>query len=67
MNYEELEEALDELFPGGFSIETDRHGQLIVYTGLSQEDDGELKVLDSDEDEDADPDFEPLVEDDDEE
>jgi hypothetical protein len=67
MNYEELEEALDELFPGGFSIETDRHGQLIVYTGLSQEDDGELKALDNDEDEDADPDFEPLVEDDDEE
>jgi hypothetical protein len=67
MNYEELEEALDELFPGGFSIETDNHGQLIVYTGLSQEDDGELKPVDSEEDEDVDPDFEPLVEDDDEE
>ena len=67
MNLEELEEALDELFPGGFSIETDNHGQLIVYTGLQQDEDGELSTVDSEEDEDVDPDLEPLEEDDDEE
>jgi len=67
MNYEELEEALDELFPGGFAIETDNHGQLIILTGLKQDEDDELKPVDSEEDEDVDPDFEPLVDDDDEE
>jgi len=65
MNLEELEEALDELFPGGFSIETDNHGQLIVYTGLQQDEDGELSSADTEEDEEADPDLEPLEEDDD--
>ena len=64
MNIEELEEALDDLFPGGFSIETDNHGQLIVYTGLTQEDDGELVAFDSEEDEDADPDLDPLEDED---
>lgn len=64
MNIEELEEALDELFPGGFSIETDNHGQIIVYTGLKQDDDGELSVIDSEEDEDYDPDHDPLEDED---
>jgi hypothetical protein len=63
MNYEELEEALDELFAGRFSIETDAAGQLIVYTGLKrQEDDveGELVVFDTEEDDELDPDREEL-------
>lgn len=61
MLLEELEEALDELFPGGFSIETDSHGQLIVYTNLKQEDeDGELMPFDLEEDLDSDPDLEEL-------
>jgi len=60
MDIEELEEELDSLFPGGFSIEADSHGQLIIYTGLTQEDDGELVPFDSEEDEDADPDLDPL-------
>jgi hypothetical protein len=60
MNIEELEEALDELFPGGFSIETDNHGQIVVYTGLKQDDDGELSAFDTEEDEDFDPDHDPL-------
>lgn len=54
MNIEELEEALDDLFPGGFSIETDNHGQIVVYTGLKQDDDGELSTFESEEDEDYD-------------
>lgn len=60
MNYEELEEALDELFPGGFSIETDNHGQLVIYTGLVEDEDGELVPSDLEEDEDVDPDLDPL-------
>ena len=69
MNLEELEEALEEVFPNGFQIETDNHGQIIIYTGLRQDDDGELVDFEGDEDEDVDPDFEPLEdeEDDDEE
>ena len=64
MNIEELEEALDEVFSGGFSIETDNHGQLIVYTGLTQEEDGELVPFDSEEDEDLDPALDPLEDED---
>lgn len=29
MNLEELEEALEEVLPNGFQIETDNHGQII--------------------------------------
>lgn len=70
MNIEELEEALEDVLPNGFQIETDNHGQIIIYTGLMQDDDGELIdfVADDDEDEedeDFDPDFEPLEEEDD--
>ena len=64
MNYEELEEALDELFPNGFAIETDNHGQLIIYTGLTENDDEELVPMDVEEDEDVDPDLDPLEDDD---
>jgi hypothetical protein len=62
MNIEELEDALEDILPNGFSIETDNHGQIIIYTGLAQDDDGELIdfVEEDEEDEDADPDFEPL-------
>jgi hypothetical protein len=63
-NIEELEEALDELFPGGFSIETNKHGELVIYSGLKQDEDGALSPLDSEEDEDFDPDLDPLEDDD---
>lgn len=64
MNIEELEEALDELFPAGFSIENDSRGQLVIYTGLKQDDEGELSAFDTEEDEDFDPDADPLEEED---
>ncbi len=65
MNIEELEEALDELFPGGFSIETDpQSGQLVIYTGLTQDEEGELVPADLEEDEDYDPDTDPLEDED---
>lgn len=65
MNIEDLEEALDELFPErNFSIETDKHGQVVIYTGLKQEEDGELIPMDVEEDEDFDPDTESLEDED---
>jgi hypothetical protein len=68
MNIEELEEALEDILPAGFQIETDNHGQLIIYTGLAQDDDGELVDFESDEeDPDFDPDFEPIGEEDEDE
>jgi len=60
MNIEDLEEALDELFPGGFSIEANDQGELIIYTGLQKDDEGELSAFDSEEDEEYDPDHDPL-------
>lgn len=63
MNIEDLEEALSDILPVGFQIETNKKGQLVILTGLIQDDDGELVSMDADEeDEDADfdPDFEPL-------
>lgn len=69
MNIEELEEALEDILPAGFQIETDNHGQLIIYTGLAQDDDGELIDFEGEEEEDldVDPDFEPLEDEDDDE
>jgi hypothetical protein len=69
MNIEELEEALEDILPAGFQIETDPHGQLIIFTGLAQDEDGELTDFEGDEEEDleVDPDFEPLEEEDDDE
>lgn len=64
MNIEELEEALDDLFPGGFSLETNKHGELVIYSGLKQDEDGELSPLESEEDEGFDPDLDPLEDDD---
>jgi len=67
MNIEELEEALEDILPAGFQLDVDKHGQVIVFTNLTQDEDGELLELESDEEEDldVDPDFEPLEEDDD--
>lgn len=69
MNIEELEDALEDILPAGFRIETDDHGQLIIMTGLAQDDDGDLVDFEVDEDEDldVDPDFEPLEDEEDDE
>jgi len=63
MNLEELEEALEEFLPAGFEIETNSKGQIVIYTNLKQDDDGELVSLD-DYEEDVDPDFERLEDED---
>lgn len=68
MTLEDLEEALEEILPNGFELDVDREGQIIIRTGLSQDEDGELVEFESeddeDEDEEADPDFEPLEDED---
>lgn len=68
MNIEDLEEALQEILPAGFQIETGKRGELIIFTNLIQDEDGELVDFEGDEDEDLefDPDAEPLEENDDE-
>lgn len=67
MSLEDLEEALEEIFPNGFEIDFDDDGQIVIYTGLMQDDDGEIVEFDPDEDEDPDyDDYESLDEEDDE-
>lgn len=67
MNIDDLEEALSEIFTGGFHIGSDDNGQLIIYTQLTDDGDGDLVKFESEdeEDDDIDPDFEPLADDDD--
>lgn len=71
-NLEELEEELENILPAGFRIETDANGEIVIRTGLRQDDDdGSLVEFDGEDDEDEeedpdfDPDFEPLDEEDD--
>lgn len=59
----ELEDALEEILPPGFVVETNKRGQVIILTNLRADEDGELFPI-VDEDFDADPDFNPLDEDD---
>ena len=61
---EELEEALDDILPSGYSIETNSKGEVVIYTGMKQDEDGQLTAMDVEEDEDFDPDTEPLEEED---
>lgn len=69
MTLEELEEALSDILPNGFSIEADSHGQIIVYTNLTEDEDGELIDFEGEDDEDPDfdGDLEALKDDDDDE
>lgn len=51
-----LEESLEELLPSGFSIETDSRGQIIIHTGLMEEEEGGELVTFSEDIEDSDED-----------
>jgi len=53
MFLDELEEALSDILPGAFHLALDKNDQVVIYTGLIKDDDGELSPLD---DEDSDPD-----------
>lgn len=57
MTLEELEEALEEVFPRGFQIETDNDGQIVIHTGLTESDDGDLVPFDEEVDEEGELDF----------
>lgn len=62
MELSELEDALDEILPPGFHVSIDKKGQVVIFTGLTKDEDGELVSMDDDdEDPDFDPDFEPLT------
>jgi hypothetical protein len=69
-NMEDLEEVLLDLLGDGFQLDVDSEGQVIIYTGLRETDDGELEKFVSDddleEDLDIDPDLEQLDLDDEE-
>jgi hypothetical protein len=67
MTLEDLEEALENILQCGFQIETDNDGQIVIYTGLTEIDDGELVPIDeSSDNEDYDEDMESYDESDDE-
>ena len=63
-NIEDLEEALTDLLGDNFQIDVDNDGQLIIYSGLRESEDGELEEFisedDMEEDLDIDPDQEAL-------
>jgi hypothetical protein len=50
MNIEELEEALSEILPG-FHLGTSKTGEVVIYSGLTEDEDGELLPIDDDDDE----------------
>ena len=64
MNISDLEDEMESILPAGFHIETDSHGQIIVYTGLEEDEDGELVGFISDEEEDLDSDLDHIEDDD---
>lgn len=67
MTLEDLEEALEEVLTNGFEIDVDSNGQIIIFTGLMQDEDGELVEFEGDDDDDEeseDSEFEPLEDDD---
>jgi len=67
MNLDELKEWLEETLASDFRITTDKRGQVIIYTALAEDSDGELVGLDEIEveDDDEDVDFDELEDEDD--
>lgn len=67
MNIDELRELLEEALPFRLQIDEDVNGQVIILTGMSQDEDGDLVKLESEdeEDDDIDSDFEPFADDED--
>lgn len=71
MTLDELKELLEDSLASDFRITTDKRGQVIIYTGLVEDSDGELVGVDEIEeidfelDDESDLDLEELDEDDD--
>ena len=66
MTLEDLEEALEDVFPNGFQLTTDDDGQIVILTGLMQDDEGELVEYESDDEDDYEEDEDEDEEEDDE-
>jgi len=58
-NMEDLEEGLIDLLGDGYQIDVDNEGQIVIYTGLCENDDGELETFVSEEDLEEDLDIDP--------
>ena len=54
MILEDMELELETIFPRGFRIETDDNGQVVIYTGLTENDEGELVPIGNSEDDEED-------------
>jgi hypothetical protein len=73
MTLDELKELLEDTLASDYRITTDKRGQVIIYTGLAEDGDGELVGLDEieevdfDMDDESDIDLDELDEDEDEE
>jgi hypothetical protein len=57
-----IEEFLEDSMPN-FEIGLSANGEIIIATGLQEDDDGNLIEMDEDVDDESDPDLEPLEED----
>jgi hypothetical protein len=69
MLVDELEEALDDLLPAGWSSFINAKGELIIRTNCRKDDEGELVSLDEEDDDEpafTDDDTAPLEDEDDE-
>jgi hypothetical protein len=69
MLVDELEEALDDLLPAGWSSFINAKGELIIRTNCRKDDEGELVSLDEEDDDEpafTDDDTVPLEDEDDE-
>ena len=55
MDLRELEDALEEILPSGFQVSTNKQGQIVILTGLKEdEDSGDLVDFESEPDEEMD-------------
>lgn len=72
MTLDELKELLEETLASDYRITTDKRGQVIIYTGLAEDSDGELvsvdevEEVDFDHDEEDEVDFDELEDEDEE-
>lgn len=58
MTLEDLQETLEEFFPNGFELGTDNDGQIVIYTHLMEDDDGDLVEYEPSDEDDEDDDYE---------
>ncbi len=68
MDLESLTDELEAILPDGFHIDTDNNGQIVIYTGLMEDGDGDLvEFVEDDYDDESDEDSDYDLEDSDDE